>query len=74
MKQGKIYNKIITALLLLVILCYIGYAVFSALSEPLTTVLAIEYEAGAGSRTSGYVVRSEQVLTSRSAITVLDRK
>lgn len=74
MKQGRIYNRIIMAALLLVIVCYIGYAVFSAVHEPLTTVQAIEYEAGAGLHTDGYIVRSETVLSSQYAITVLERK
>ena len=74
MKQGRIYNRIIMAALLLVIVCYIGYAVFSAIHEPLTTVQAIEYEAGAGLHTDGYIVRSETVLSSQYAITVLERK
>lgn len=73
MKQGKIYTKLILLALLLAVLCYLGYAVFSALHEPLATVLAIEYEAGAGCHTQGYVVRDETVLTSQYAITVLNR-
>lgn len=74
MKQGKIYNRIIFGAVFLVIICYMGYAVFSAVRQPLTTVRAIEYEAGEGYQTSGYVVRSETVLTSPYDITVLERK
>ncbi len=74
MKQGKIYNKLIMALLLIAILCYMGYAVLQALREPMTTVQAIEYGAGAGCHSTGYVVRDETVLTSPYAITVLNRR
>lgn len=74
MKQGKIYNKIIMLVLLAAILCYMGYAVFSAIHEPLTTVIAVEYEAGAGCHTKGYIVREETVLSSPYSITVLSRK
>ena len=70
MKQGKIYNRIILGILLLVVVCYMGFAVFSAIREPLTTVQAVEYEAGTGCRCTGYVVRSETVLRSSSQITV----
>ena len=74
MKQGKIYNKIILGILLLVVICYMGYAVFSTLYQPLTTVRAIEYEAGEGYHCSGYVVRSETVITSPYTITVPERR
>ena len=74
MKQGKIYNRIILGAILAVIVLYMGYAVFSAIHEPLTTTRAIEYEAGEGCQVTGWVVRSEQVLTSPYAITVLERR
>ena len=74
MKQGKIYNKITMAALLLCVLAYLAYAVISALGQPLTTILAVEYEAGEGSTVTGYVVREERVLTSPYDITVLQRQ
>lgn len=74
MKQGKIYNKIITALVVVALLSYLVYAVYRAVSQPLSTVVAVEYEAGAGSHTSGYVVREETALTSPYPITVLSRR
>lgn len=73
MKQGKVYNKIIIALVIAVIVCYGAYSVFSAVNAPLTTVQAAEYEAGNGCRVTGFVVRQETVLTSPQAITVLTR-
>lgn len=74
MKQGKIYNRIILGAILAVIVIYMGYAVFSALHEPLTTTRAIEYAAGEGCQVTGWVVRSEEVLTSPYDITVLERR
>lgn len=74
MKQGRFYNKIILGLLLLAVVLYIGYAVFSAVRQPLTTTRAIEYEAGEGCQVTGWVVRSEQVLSSPFGITVLERQ
>ncbi len=73
MKQGKVYNKVIVALVIAVIVCYAAYAVFSAVHVPLTTVQAAEYEAGNGCRVTGFVVRQEALLTSPHAITVLER-
>lgn len=74
MKQGKIYNRIILGAILAVIVIYMGYAVFTALREPLTTTRAIEFEAGEGCQVTGWVVRSEEVLLSPYDITVLDRR
>ncbi len=74
MKQGKIYNKIILGVVLAAVVLYLGYAVISAIREPLTTTRAIEYEAGEGCQVTGWVVRSEQVLTSPFGITVLERQ
>ena len=74
MKQGKIYNKITMAVLLLCVLLYLAYAIISAIGQPLTTTLAVEYEAGEGGSVTGYVVREESVLTSPYDITVLKRQ
>ncbi len=71
MKQGKIFNRIVEVALLCAILAYFGYSIFSAFHDPLTTTQAIAYEAGSGVYTSGYVVRQEQVLSSRYDITLL---
>ena len=71
MKQGKFYTKLILWIFLAAVVCYFGYYVFSAVYAPLTTVTAIEYEAGAGSYTTGYVVRDETVIQSHYEITTL---
>ena len=71
MKQGKIYTKVILWLFLGAVVCYFGYYIFSAVYAPLTTATAIEYEAGSGSYTTGYVVRDEQVVLSHYDITTL---
>lgn len=73
MKQGKVFMRIITVLFFVTVLCYIGYSVFTALYDPLTTSVAIEFEAGEASFTAGYVLRDETVLASRYPITVLTR-
>ena len=71
MKQGKLYTKIILWVFLAAVVCYFAYYVFSAIYAPLTTVTAIEYEAGAGSYTTGYVVRQESIVQSHYEITTL---
>ena len=71
MKQGKHYTNLILWIFLAAIIAYIGYNVASSLSEPLTTSTAIEYEAGAGCYTTGFVVRDEEILTSAYDITVI---
>lgn len=71
MKQGKFYTKLILWIFLAAVVCYFGYAVFDTLYAPLTTVTAMEYEAGTGSYTTGFVVRDETVIRSTYGITAL---
>lgn len=71
MKQGKFYTKLVLWLFLAAVVCYFGYYIFSAVYAPLTTVTAMEYEAGSGSYTTGYVVRDEQVIQTHYEITTL---
>ena len=71
MKQGKHYTTVIGLIFLAAIIAYFGYNVASSLSEPLTTSTVIEYEAGAGCYTTGFVVRDESLITSAYDITVI---
>lgn len=73
MKQGRIFLRVVTVLFFAAVLCYLGYAIFQAVYDPLTTSVVLEYEAGEACFTTGYVVRDESVLTSRYPITVLSR-
>ena len=72
MKQGKHYTTVILWIFLAAIAAYFGYNVVSSLAEPLTTATVIEYEAGAGCYTTGFVVRDETVITSGYDITVIN--
>ena len=72
MKQGKHYTTVILWIFLAAIAAYFGYNVVSSLAEPLTTAAVIEYEAGAGCYTTGFVVRDEAVITSSYDITVIN--
>lgn len=69
MKEGKVYTKVILWIFLAAVVCYFGYYILSAVYAPLTTAAAIEYEAGTGSYTTGYVVRDEAVMRSTYGIT-----
>ena len=71
MKQGKHYTTVILWIFIAAIAAYFGYHVVSSLTEPLTTASVIEYEAGAGCYTTGFLVRDEEVLTSAYDITVI---
>lgn len=71
MKQGKIYTKVILWIFLGAVVCYFGYYIFSAIYAPLTTAAAIEYEAGSGSYTTGFVVRDESVVQTSYGITTV---
>lgn len=73
MKQGKHYTTIILWILLTAIVAYLGYSVIHSLYDPLTTVTAVEYEAGHGYYATGLVVREESLIQSSSAITVRTR-
>lgn len=71
MKQGSIYTRVILWLFLAAVVCYFGYYVVTAVYAPLTTETAIEYEAGGGAYTTGYVVRQESLIYSTYEITTL---
>ena len=71
MKQGKHIKNLILWIFLAAVLAYFGYAVVSSLYDPLTTATVMEYEAGAGVSSTGYVVREETVIDSGYDITIL---
>ena len=71
MKQGKVYTKVVLWLFLGAVICYFGYYIFSAVYSPLTTAVAMEYEAGSGSYTTGYVLRDETLVRTRHGITTM---
>lgn len=71
MKQGKTYMNIVLGLFLAAVVCYFAYYLHSANYEPLRTVLAIEYEAGSGTYTTGFVVRDEVPVISEYEITAV---
>ena len=68
MKQGKVYLRILTLAFLGAVLAYILIAVGSAVTDPLSTTLAISYEASEYAQVEGVIIRDEQLLTSNAPI------
>ena len=64
MKQGKLYLRVLALAFLVAVLAYILIAVGSAVTDPLSTTLAISYEASEYAQVEGVIVRSEQLLIS----------
>lgn len=71
MKQGRQYRNLILWIFLAAVVVYFAVAVVSSVYDPLTTATAVEYEAGSGCYTTGYVVRQETLIHSDYGITVL---
>ena len=71
MKQGRIYLNIILGLFLAVVICYFGYYLHDARYDSVRTETAIEYEAGSGCYTTGFVVRDERAMMSGFEITTV---
>ena len=71
MKQGKHIRAIILWIFLAAVLAYFGYAVISSFYDPLSTFTVVEYEAGTGVASTGYVVRDETVVCSNYDITIV---
>ncbi len=69
MKQGKFYMQIMMVIFFCAIVGYLGFSLFSVFNTPLTTTVAMEYEARDALVVPGYVVREETILTTFSAIT-----
>ncbi len=69
MKQGKFYMQIMMVIFFCAIVGYLGFSLFSVFNTPLTTAVAMEYEARDALVVPGYVVREETILTTFSAIT-----
>lgn len=63
MKQGALVNRIVMGLFFLAILLYLGGAAWRGFWDPYPTVRAYAYELDDAVETTGWLVRSEQVLT-----------
>lgn len=73
MKQGKIFMRVISLILLAGVVGLLAYSAVSSLSSQVTTTTVYEYEAGHGCRASGLLVRAEEPVGSVWPINVLAR-
>ena len=71
MKQGNIITKVIMLIFLVAVLAYLGYSVFSAIYDPLTTTTAVACTAGESYNTTLWLVREESPVLSEAYITSL---
>ena len=62
MKRSDFYIRVITAVLFIAVLCYIGVYIYRAVLSTYETTTAIRYTVEQTFPTQGYIVRSETVL------------
>ena len=71
MKQGTVITKIIMLIFLAAVLAYLGYSVFGAVYDPLTTTAAVSCTAGESYNAELWLVREEMPVLSEAYITSL---
>lgn len=72
MKQESVVSRIVTLVLGLFLLAYIGYQAYRALYNPVRTVSAVYTEVDDSVQIDGYVVRDESVMTRNFSSGVLE--
>lgn len=73
MKKSDTFMKVIVGVFCVAVVLYIVFSALNGIGSSYTTYKAVHYEVGDGISTSGFVVRSEEVLTSSQSIVVLTR-
>ncbi len=63
MSRSNFFFKIITALILLALLSYMGFYVYDSATNPFKTALAVKYTATHGYPVTGICIRAEKTLT-----------
>lgn len=71
-KQGELYLKIISIVLAAVVLAYVLFSVLFKSGSSYALTAAVRCEVGDGITVSGFVVRSEKVLTAEQSIVVCE--
>ncbi len=69
MKQGTVITKVIMIIFLAAVVIYLGYSVFSAIYNPLTTITAVPCTAGESYGVTLWLAREEGAVVSDSGIT-----
>lgn len=73
MKQGTVITRVIMLIFFAAVLAYLGYSVFGAIYDPLTTTAAVACTAGESYNTMVWLVREERPVCSESYITSITR-
>ena len=63
MKQGTLVNRIVMLSLLGAILLYLGIYIYRAFTDPYPTVLSYDYTVDETMEATGFLARSEEVIT-----------
>ena len=71
-KQGELYLKIISIVLAAVVLAYVLFSVLFKSGSSYALTAAVRCEVGDGMTVSGFVVRSEKILTADQSIVVCE--
>lgn len=71
-KQGDLYLKIITIVLAVIVLAYVALSALLNSGSSYALETAVLCEAGDGQTVSGFVVRSEQVITAAQSVVVCE--
>ena len=62
MQRGNLFLKLISAVVLIALICYLGIYIYNSASNPFKTALAVDYTVTRGYSAHGIIVRSEAVL------------
>ena len=71
-KQGDLYLKIISIVLAAVVLAYVLFSVLFSSGSSYALTAAVRCEVGDGQTVSGFVVRSEKLLTAEESIVICE--
>ena len=71
-KQGEVYLKVISIVLAAVVLAYVLFSVLFRTGSSYALTTAVRCEVGDGMTVSGFVVRSEKVITAEESIVVCE--
>lgn len=72
MRRSDTLIKTISVILLIAIICYMGFHLADSLLNPLQTTLAVNNRITVSASVEGYIVRQEQVLTSSGIISPVE--
>lgn len=72
MRRSDTLMKVLSVILLIAIICYMGFHLADSLINPLQTTLAVNSRVTSSAHAEGYVVRQEQTLTSAGIVSPVE--